>query len=205
MTHEVQTRVDVAFPLLGERVPVDHGYALFGALSRVLGNDLHGADWLAVHPLWGVPQANKMLHLGRSQSSLRLRIDAAAIPKVLPLAGKLLDVAGNPLRVGVPNVYALGAAPVLFARMVVIKGFMAPDSFTDAARRQLDALGVKARFNVTDEDRKVLSIRERKVVGFTTVLHDLSDEDSIKVQCAGLGGRQRFGCGVFVPMQERGL
>ncbi|MCA6558614.1 MAG: type I-MYXAN CRISPR-associated protein Cas6/Cmx6, partial [Pseudanabaena sp. M114S2SP2A07QC] len=30
----------------------------------------------------------------------------------------------------------------------------------------------------------------------------LSEEDSIKLQIFGLGGKRRMGCGVFVPMKE---
>jgi hypothetical protein len=48
-----------------------------------------------------------------------------------------------------------------------------------------------------------VTIAGDKVVGFETVLHELSDEASLAVQFTGVGGRQRFGCGVFVPIRVR--
>jgi CRISPR-associated endonuclease/helicase Cas3 len=35
------------------------------------------------------------------------------------------------------------------------------------------------------------------VVGFSLIASDLSDEDSIKLQQFGLGGKHRMGCGIF--------
>jgi hypothetical protein len=53
--------------MVGGPVPLDHGYLLFGALSNVLG-DLHNANWLAVHPLYGLPRPDGMLALPRGRA-----------------------------------------------------------------------------------------------------------------------------------------
>jgi CRISPR-associated endonuclease/helicase Cas3 len=201
MNAPIALRIDIAFRLAGTVVPRDHGYALFGALSRVLG-DLHGASWLAVHPIRGVPRPDGMLALDPHRGSLRLRVEPAEIPRVLPLAGKRLDVDGHTALVGVSSVFALAPAPALTARMVTIKGFMEPEPFREAVTRQLAALEVKARVEVGR--RRVLAVAGDKVVGFGVTLRELDEDGSVKVQCAGLGGRQRMGCGVFVPMERRG-
>ncbi|BAW98007.1 hypothetical protein NIES970_29700 (plasmid) [[Synechococcus] sp. NIES-970] len=39
-------------------------------------------------------------------------------------------------------------------------------------------------------------------MGFGVTVEGLSDEDSIKLQCLGLGGRGHFGCGWFYPKKE---
>jgi len=44
--------VDLAFRLTGSKVPVDHGYALYSAISRLLP-EIHGAKNIGVHPIWG--------------------------------------------------------------------------------------------------------------------------------------------------------
>jgi CRISPR-associated protein Cas6 len=193
-------RVDLAFRLAGTLVPRDHGYALFGALARVLG-DLHGARWLAVHPIYGTPRPDGLLTLDPRRGSLCLRVEPGEIPRVLPLAGKRLDLDGHTALVGVSSVYALGPARALAARMVTIKGFLEPEPFREAAVRQLEALGVKARVEVGR--RRVLKVAGDTVVGFQVALHDLEEEGSVRVQYAGLGGRQRMGCGVFVPVGRR--
>ena len=44
--------VDLAFGLTGSKVPVDHGYALYSAISRLLP-EIHGAKNVGVHPIKG--------------------------------------------------------------------------------------------------------------------------------------------------------
>lgn len=190
-------RVDLEFALAGTVVPRDHGYALFGALARVLG-DLHGASWLAVHPLPGLPRPDGLLALQPRRGGLQLRVEPAQIPRVLGLAGKTLDIDGHRVHVGVSRIYPLRPASSITARMVVIKGFQEPEPFADAVKRQLETLSVAAEVEVGR--RRVVTIAGDKVIGFGTTLHGLSDEASLVVQRAGLGGRQRMGCGVFGPV-----
>ena len=45
-------QVDLAFRLTGNKVPVDHGYALYSALSRILP-EIHGTKNLGVLPIRG--------------------------------------------------------------------------------------------------------------------------------------------------------
>jgi CRISPR-associated protein Cas6 len=49
------------------------------------------------------------------------------------------------------------------------------------------------------EIRRTLQIRDKTIVGFALEVGGLSIADSIRLQELGLGGRHRFGCGVFVP------
>jgi CRISPR-associated endonuclease/helicase Cas3 len=39
-------------------------------------------------------------------------------------------------------------------------------------------------------------------VGFGLKVRDLCDDDSIKLQERGLGGKRRMGCGIFVPFHS---
>lgn len=199
MTHDILPRVDLSFRLAAKLAPLDHGYALFAAICRVLG-DLHGAEWLAVHPLAGTPRPDGLLAVNQGRG-LRLRIDPAQAPRVLPLAGKTLEIDGHHFTVGVPTIQALQPAAALASRLVVIKGFTEPEPFRDAVRRQLDALGVAGRIEVGR--RRVLRVADDKVVGFGVTLHELDADGSLRVEYAGLGGRQRMGCGVFVPLRSR--
>ena len=196
---EIPLRVDVAFPVAGEPVPLDHGYTLFSAICRVLGN-LHGAPWLSIHPLMGTARDGELSFRGHNLA-LRLRVTPAEIPRILPLAGNTIELCGRPLQIGVSRVFALTPSPKLFARMAVIKGFMEEGPFEDAVRRRLDDLGVTARVEIGR--RRVMVVNGDHSVGFETVLHDISLEHSMVVQCAGIGGRQRMGCGVFVPAGKR--
>lgn len=194
----ITPRFDVALALSGGPVPQDHGYALLGALAHALGEDLHGAPWLAVHPIAGVPRPDRTLALRPARGELRLRVDAEHIARCAALAGGTLRLAGAELLLGTSRVITLRPARVLGARMATIKGFLEPEPFREAARRQLDAIEVSARVELGR--RRTVRIAGDTVVGFQVTLHDLDDQGSLAVQYRGLGGRQRMGCGVFTPL-----
>lgn len=101
------------------------------------------------------------------------------------------------IRLGAPTVMPLRPSAAVSARIVTIKGFMEPESFESAADRQLRTLNIDASICVGN--RKVFRVRERTVVGFSVTLTKLTPQDSLKVQGEGLGGRRRFGCGLFHP------
>lgn len=196
--------VVVSFPAQGRQLPADHGYALYSAIARQLPA-LHGASWLGLELLSGVPWRAGLVALPTRGAQLRLRIPAERYGDVLPLAGKRLDIAGNTLRLGIPFARQLQPAASLYARCVTIKNHTEAEPFLDAARLQLESLGLDAALELPlDEQgryrRRVVTIRDKRVVGFSLAAHGLSDEDSIRLQSVGLGGRRAMGCGIFNPI-----
>jgi len=232
--------IDLGFRLTGNRIPADHGYLLYGALSHVVpdmhrpqraaGDDpetdsarssLRGPLWeaVAVHPVNGQLCGGRHLAL-TSKSRLTLRVQSERIGELLPLAGKRLTVADGAVLVGVPEVHPLHPAPSLRCRLVTIKGFTEPGPFLDAVRRQLVALGIEGapglvkrtgtrslegRSAASDDRspfvRRTLRIRNKEVVGYAVEVTGLDADESIRLQETGVGGRRRFGCGVFVPTE----
>jgi CRISPR-associated protein Cas6 len=203
--------VNLYFPVLGTTLPTDHGYALYGALARALP-PLHEAEArVLVGPILGRYVGDKTLQVEPKWSNLRLRLPAEDIGKVLPLAGKALEVDGHKIRVGVPRVMALEPAPTLMARVVLIKGFKEPEPFLEAVRRQLNALGTSAEASIPlvqggpqqgKPRRHVVTVKGQRLVGFTVALTGLQPKQSIAVQERGLGGKHRMGCGFFVPVKK---
>ena len=194
--------VDLAFAVLAtEPIPADHGYHLYGALSRILPQ-LHETNGIAVHPIRGQQIGNRQLQLN-DRSRLVLRADADQIGQLIALAGKQLDIAGHRLRVGVPQVWTLRPAPALRSRLVTIKGFLDPEPFQAAARRQLDDMGVSAEAQLTLGKRRTVRIKDKEVVGYEVLVEALAAEESLTLQERGLGGRRHMGCGVFVPTSDR--
>lgn len=51
--------------------------------------------------------------------------------------------------------------------------------------------------------RKVMRIREKKVIGFALHATELTAEESLLLQEHGLGGRRKMGCGFFGPIKPR--
>jgi CRISPR-associated protein Cas6 len=196
--------ITVHFPVQGRQLPADHGYALYSALTRQLPA-LHGATWLGLELLSGIPWRNGIIALPTRGASLRLRIPADHYAHVLPLAGRRLDIAGHAIRLGIPTARPLTPASSLYARCVTIKKFTEPEPFLDAARRQLDALGIAATLELPlDEQgrfrRRIITIQGKHVVGFSLAAHNLSDDDSLRLQSVGIGGRRTMGCGLFNPL-----
>lgn len=199
--------VVVHFPVQGRQLPADHGYALYSAVTRALP-ELHGQPWLGIELVSGVPWREGVIALPARGAALHLRAPADRYGQLLPLAGRRLDIAGHPLRLGIPTARPLQPAPSLYARCVTIKKFTEPEPFLDAARRQLDALGVTAALELPVGDdgrvrRRVITIRDRRVVGFSLAAHGLDDEGSIQLQTHGLGGRRSMGCGHFNPISGK--
>jgi len=202
--------VDLSFGLRGEAIPLDHGYPLYAALSGVLSKECLNLE-VGVHPVKGTAGGDGTLSLGKG-SCLTIRMPSERIPDFLPLAGRSLEVEGHSIRVGVPKVLALKPAATLAARMVTIKGFMEPAEFLEAARRQMDSLGISGeatvgvrrreagRDDAGEPIRRVLRIKDRSIVGFSVLVAHLTAEESLKLQEQGLGGRRHMGCGVFVPV-----
>lgn len=187
--------IDLVFRVTGSTIPVDHGYALYAALSRI-APELHAAQEIGVHPIRGVYGGDGNLHL-TDFSRLILRLPDEQIRTYLRLAGKQLEVDSNILRVGVPEVRALLAVASLRARLVTIKGFMEEAAFVEAAKRQLASFGVTGELH--RGERRTFRVKDKQVVGFEVGITGLTAEESLTLQEHGLGGRRRMGCGMFVP------
>lgn len=198
--------IDVVFPVLGQSLPADHGYGLYAALAHA-NEALHGQDWLAVQTIRGLRDGEGRVRLS-PHAKLRIRLPVERIPFIYPLAGRELTIGIHTLRLGIPEIRPLAPCASLRARLVVIKGFTEPEAFLEAAARQLAALEVKGRPELlTTPDgtpsRKTIKIKRFTVVGFGLRVAELSDEDSIKLQIHGLGGKRRMGCGVFYAEEKR--
>lgn len=187
--------VDLAFRLNGSAVPVDHGYALYAALSRIVP-EIHEAKAIGVHPIRGMYNGYGKLQLSDS-SRLVIRLPDDKIRSYLKLAGKRLEVDEHPLSVGVPETRILPPVARLRAHLVTVKGFLDEGEFLEAVKRQLQSLDISCETLLGQ--RRTFRVKEKQVVGFEVTATKLTAEDSVRLQGNGLGGRRKMGCGVFVP------
>ncbi|HVA51265.1 MAG TPA: type I-MYXAN CRISPR-associated protein Cas6/Cmx6 [Pirellulales bacterium] len=202
--------IDLSFILTGTcDIPADHGYHLYAAVSRLLSS-MHEPNGIGVHPIRGRLIGDRRMQIC-DFSRLTIRVAPERIADLLPLAGKQLNIGRQPVRVGVPQVYALSAATALRSRLVTIKvsGDRAaphpPDEteFLAAARRQLDALNVSPEAQLTVGKRRTLRVKDKEVVGYEVLASELTAHESISLQESGLGGRRHMGCGIFVRFNPR--
>ncbi len=207
------THVDLRFPVRGATIPRDHGYQLYGAISRAVP-DVHGADWVGVHTIAARLAGPDMLSL-QPQGALRLRTPIARIQQLLRLAGQQLDIGGHTVSVGAPSIHVLEPADVLDASLVVIKltgGVKEEGSAFDVERfrarflaeaeRQLQRHGIAGTIEI--RGRRSLRVGGRRVIGHALRVGGLSAEHSLLLQVVGLGGKRTMGCGIFRPARPRG-
>jgi CRISPR-associated endonuclease/helicase Cas3 len=224
-------QVDLHFPVLGTAIPADHGYELYAGVSRLVPA-LHGEQCrLRIGPIRGSYIGKGMLQLMPNVSKLRLRLPAESIPLALPLAGKPFTIGGHKLRLGVPQVRALIAAPNLIARLVVMKAssplrdpadknsrdraatkrYLEPAGFLEAVRQELARRGIHGQADLPVHGagpragqpcRHVLRIRGKTIVGFSVLVQGLTAHESVRLQEEGIGGRGKMGCGFFVAARS---
>jgi CRISPR-associated protein Cas6 len=195
----------VTFPIQGTRLPADHGYLLYSAITKHVPS-LHSVTWLAIELISGIPWEQGLITLPTRSASLCMRLPTDKLAYVLQLAGARLEIDSYAIRLGLPVARPLVPASSLYARIVTIKKFIEPEPFLAAAQRQLSQLGVTAALELPHDgrtrSRRIITIHGRKVVGFSLAAHSGSDEDSIKLQSIGLGGRRAMGCGIFNPIRR---
>lgn len=192
--------VELSFNIIGQILPADHGYALYSAIAH-LCPELHQQKWLSLQTVMGIPDGQGKIYL-TDKSRLRVRLPGDMVPMVYLLAGKQLKIGTHSIRLSIPQIFMLQPTSRLRSRIVTIKGFQEPELFLDAAKRQLDALEIQGTVSIPlndkkEPDRKAIKIKSYTVVGFGLEVRNLCDEDSIKLQTAGIGGKRRMGCGVF--------
>lgn len=195
--------IDLYFHLQGKQIDADHGYALYGAISRILENGdnkwLHAADDVGLIPIRGRYLGQGKLALSRA-ARFGLRLPAARIPQMLPLAGKRLQINGDSLQVGTTTTLALIPSATLYAHVVTTKNGEDENRFNEEVARQLEALAVKGK--PTRGPRRIVTIKDKKVVGYSLLVAELTADESIRLQERGLGGRRKMGCGVFHPWKR---
>lgn len=199
--------VDVSFPMRGAALPLDHGYALFGAVARLVP-DLHEQPLWGVHPVLGERTGVDTLRL-TFQSRLKVRLPSVRIGALLPLSKAWLEVDGHKINLGFPQIMPLTPSAHLRARLVTIKGFHDEvEPFADALRRQIVAMDdldqPPASIEVVVGPRRVLRVKDKIVVGFPVGLTGLRTAASLRIQERGIGGRRHMGAGIFVPPGRRG-
>lgn len=223
--------LEIQFALRGKTLPADHGYALYSALkSAVLKNLEERAESssalecsilenktlpseVLLSSIPGVPDRDGMIYLNRaSRFRLRCPVEQVQFWYKLLQQKDTFDIRGHLIRLIQPRLTLPEPSEVLKARIVTFRlkewnTHEAPLHFLESCHKALDALEIQAKpfidSNVDgDLAKRSLFIKDKHVLGFGVVVEGLKPEDSIKLQCYGLGGRKHFGCGWFYGAAE---
>ncbi len=188
-----EPKVDMCFPVLGKLLPVDHGYALYGTISRLMPI-VHEDQEIGLKLVRGRYIGSGLLDISPT-SELVLRLPISKVGQYLGLAGKRLEVSGHGLRVGVPHTRALIPATALYSPLVTTRNGHDQERFEAEARSQMARLDLKGRLAIGK--RRTFQVHGKQVVGYEVMVSELTAPESIRLQEQGLGGRRKMGCGFF--------
>lgn len=201
--------VDLAFRLPGGRLPVDHAYALFTAITAVLpwfaeeaAARLHQVHTAATGSGWTRPEGapGEELHLSQ-RTKLTLRIPERRITEARALSGRKMFIDTYPLTPGTGKVVPLMPAATLLARYVVCEIDEDESRLVPRIMADLHALGVEGatlicgRSHRIDTPQRVLHTR-------SLVVANLDPGGAMCLLRNGIGPDGKLGCGVFVPYKR---
>jgi len=190
--------VDVAFSLRGATIPADHGWHLFRLLAERL-------DWLAaepdagVHPIRGSRAVAGEIYLG-ARARLMLRLPRERAEQSFALSGTRLDL-GDGVEVGGARLRPLFAHATLYSQFATT-GAADEAGFLRDVSAELERAGIGCKI-ICGRMRRAQT-QGAEIVGFSLMLHELSPEDSLRMQAVGLGVGRKLGCGIFVPHKSAG-
>ena len=205
---------DVAFRLSGRWLPVDHAWALRDAVVTILpwledepGAGIHSIHVAASGNGWERPglESGGMLSLSR-RTPLVLRVPVQRADAAGALGDRRLDVGGCEIVTGARQRRPLRPAPAVFARYVLDdEGDEGDDEerFLERVAAELEARPIVARKLLCGRSHRIETANGVLTVR-SLLIADLSSDDSLAIQCRGIGSGCLLGCGLFVPHKDIG-
>lgn len=213
--------LEIQFAMGGQTrtLPADHGYSLYSAVKKTLSisepgliESNHIPAEVRLCSISGIPDREGKIFLNK-RSRLRLRCPADQVQTWYRLLqNQELDIRGHKIRLVRPRLTLPEPSESLKARLVTFKLSSIdhdelPRYFLESCQKGLQRLNISGQVFIDsnlegDLARRALRIKQKKILGYGVVVEGLSDEESLKLQWHGLGGRQHFGCGWFYPTKE---
>ena len=205
--------VDVVFTITCKCLPVDHAYALSQAVRALL-------PWcddeprLGVHTIhvagsqngWERPaHSPEALIMVSRRTKLTIRVPTARVEDLVArLSGQQLDIRGQSLQIGAAKPKPLSQETTIFARYVAADANADAERFSDESRfleataDTLRALDIQVRKALCGKTM-TLYTPDGPVWARALMLAGLTREESVRLQCEGLGPHRALGCGLFIP------
>ena len=203
--------IDVAFRLSGRWLPVDHARALRASVLKVLPW-LEDEPQAGIHSIHGAASGNgwerpanepgEMLSLSR-RTRMGIRVPIRRADETGALHAQRLDIDGYEIAVGASQPRRLKPTSTVFARYVVDEDGADEERFVERVASELSKRAINARkllcgrSHRVDSERGVLTTRGLLVA-------DLGHDESVEIQCRGIGPERLLGCGLFVPHKDIG-
>ena len=202
---------DVAFRLSGRWLPVDHAWALRDAVVTILpwledepGAGIHSIHVAASGNGWERPglESGGMLSLSR-RTPLVLRVPVHRADGTGALGDCRLDVGGCEIATGARQRRPLRPARAVFARYVLDDEGDDEERFLERIAAELEARPIVARKLLCGRSHRI-ETANGVLTARSLLIADLSRDDSLAIQCRGIGTGRLLGCGLFVPHKDIG-
>lgn len=186
--------IDAVFPLEGMALRRDHAQSLQQALCERL-------SWLSadfrtgIHPVKVVHGSEDSALLPR-RARLLVRVSGERFADLGVLAGADLEVDGHLVHLGTPHPRQLVPHATMYAYRVAAES---DDELTFMAAVNAHLAELAIGGERVCGKRQTMMAAGRVLNTFSLMLHQLSPEQSLRLQQNGLGPHRLLGCGIFVP------
>lgn len=184
--------VDFLVKVQGTVLPADHCYGIYSIICK-LSPELKNIDW-QLNTITGFPINNGLIRLG-SKSHLTIRINIDHFNEIKSIQNRQFTLGIHTFYTENFTINSIIPKKQLQSRIVVIKGAEDKESLNTKLGKQCHALEIKPNFEITE--RKTIKIKRFTVIGYSVTFLDLTEEESLRLQTYGLGGKHKMGCGVF--------
>jgi CRISPR-associated protein Cas6 len=186
--------IDALFPLRASQLRRDHTLALAQALDGIWPW-LQSESGAGVHPLKLVSGTDDTALLS-ARARLVVRLPRQRLAALAGMAATTLDIQGHTLGLSAPHGRELVPHSTVYAYRVAAQS-ADEVAFMAEINAELARLGIMGQ-RVCGK-HQLLALGERALDTFSLMLHDLTPEQSLRVQELGLGPHRLWGCGLFVP------
>ena len=221
----IMAKRDIRFFVYGNQsFPVDHAYSLFVTLSRIwpqIHNDKFPISKdIGIRPIKGENIGNRQMRVSDGSYFVVRASDTYLDGLIRNLSQQFIRLGDTKLFIGRYQVMPISSCSVLYSPLVVISDAKEKESFLANVSLSLERLGIKANIRIPERKNKVSVDSGKKMVpgrellrrtvyiggehkttlaGYALEVKSLNDKDSVLLQEVGIGGRHKFGCGLFFP------
>lgn len=176
------------FPLKkGAKLKEDNGYALLAGLTAI-APFLHGRESVQIAPIAGSRVSSGVLV---TDTRSKLQVRGITREEAELLQKKTFHVSGEEVETGLFQEVKFAFFPCLASRLVIFRDVFSKEQFIEKVKEAARSGDVELG------RRRVLTLKNNSMIGFSVVLKGAKEEDSLRIQAEGIGKFTSMGCGVF--------
>jgi CRISPR-associated protein Cas6 len=197
--------VDVAFRIQGDRLPVDHAWALSKAVTKILPwinhdirNGIHQVQIPESGSGWQRPPTGSWMHLSK-RTNFMLRVPMDRVEDSRALCGEILSISDCNFTVGKVHIRHLAPLTTLYAHHVIMPlEIDNEDTLLEWTTSLLRKNKIETTQMICGRQRQI-STPHNILQTRSLMITELKLEESLMLQTKGLGPYRELGCGLFIP------